>query len=65
LFTWNFEPCQQKAHYEDVMKKKVLAVIENAESEYADLQHLRQVFFWLMGISLCIWSLWAGWFSQH
>jgi hypothetical protein len=45
LFTWNFEPCQQKAHYEVVMKKKVLAVIENAESEYADLQHLCQVFF--------------------
>ncbi|XP_062200080.1 structural maintenance of chromosomes protein 6A-like isoform X2 [Phragmites australis] len=33
---------QEKAHYEDVMEKKVLAVIKNAESEYTDLQQLRQ-----------------------
>ncbi|TVU10824.1 hypothetical protein EJB05_44376 [Eragrostis curvula] len=33
---------EQKAHYEDVMEKKVLAVIKNAESHYIDLQQLRQ-----------------------
>ncbi|KAK3132524.1 hypothetical protein QOZ80_6AG0523890 [Eleusine coracana subsp. coracana] len=33
---------QQKAHYEDVMEKKVLDVIKNAESEYTGLKLLRQ-----------------------
>ncbi|KAJ1288974.1 hypothetical protein BS78_02G129900 [Paspalum vaginatum] len=36
---------QEKAHYEYVMEKKVLAVIKLAESEFTDLQQLRQEYF--------------------
>ncbi|CAN6172055.1 unnamed protein product [Urochloa humidicola] len=36
---------QEKAHYEDVMERKVLAPIKMAETEYADLQQLRQEYF--------------------
>ncbi|OEL37148.1 Structural maintenance of chromosomes protein 6B [Dichanthelium oligosanthes] len=36
---------QEKAHYEDVMERRVLAVIKMAESEYRGLQQLRQEYF--------------------
>lgn len=36
---------QEKAHYEYVMENKVLAVIKMAESEFTDLQQLRQEYF--------------------
>ena len=48
-----FGPYQDKAHYEDVMERKVLAPIKMAESELTDLQQLRQVVALSLAISLC------------
>ncbi|TKW32168.1 hypothetical protein SEVIR_2G152500v4 [Setaria viridis] len=36
---------QEKAHYEDVMERKVLAPIKTAETEYTNLQQLHQEYF--------------------
>jgi len=44
---------QDKAHYEDVMERKVLAPIKMAESELTDLQQLHQVIALSLAISLC------------
>lgn len=48
-----FGSYQDKAHYEGVMERKVLAPIKMAESELTDLQQLHQVIALSLAISLC------------
>lgn len=48
-----FEPFQEKAHYEGVMEKHVLAPITTTESELTGLQQLHQVIALLLAIILC------------